>query len=228
MATIKERLLKAMKQEDGIRLSPADVVKISNMLRLNPEPGIDCNSEKPSAQLKPASRPPVACHIRWMIRRDIPQVLEIDSETPGGLWTEDDFIRCLRKRNCIGMVAEASDEIVAFMVYELHKKRLVLIRMAVAESQRMQSFGRQMIGKLQGKLSAERRSHINALVGLGNTPFLVFLRSVGFKAKGMMFDEVMMTFQHPGTRPEDWSHSPSSDNDKDHDENDGDGFVEAT
>ena len=43
-------------------------------------------------------------HIRWMIRRDMPGVLEIEKLSFEYPWTEEDFIRCLRRRNCIGMV----------------------------------------------------------------------------------------------------------------------------
>jgi len=48
----------------------------------------------------------VCVHIRWMIRRDMPEVLEIEDRSFEFSWSEEDFIRCLRQRNCIGMVAE--------------------------------------------------------------------------------------------------------------------------
>ena len=58
-------------------------------------------------------------HIRWMIRRDMPEVLEIEQSSFEFPWTEEDFIRCLRQRNCIGMVAEYDEKVVGFMIYEL-------------------------------------------------------------------------------------------------------------
>ena len=48
----------------------------------------------------------VNVHIRWMIRRDMPEVLQIERTSFEYPWSEEDFIRCLRQRNCIGMVAE--------------------------------------------------------------------------------------------------------------------------
>ena len=60
-------------------------------------------------------------HIRWMIRRDYAEVLAIEARGFEFPWCEDDFIRCLRQRNCIGMVAERDDRVAGFMVYELHK-----------------------------------------------------------------------------------------------------------
>ena len=35
-------------------------------------------------------------HIRWMIRRDMPEVLQTEQESFEYAWTEEDFLRCLR------------------------------------------------------------------------------------------------------------------------------------
>ena len=48
----------------------------------------------------------VNTHIRWMIRRDMPAVLGIENKSFEFAWTEDDFIRCLRQRNCIAMLGK--------------------------------------------------------------------------------------------------------------------------
>ena len=64
----------------------------------------------------------VRVHIRWMIRRDMPDVLEIERQDFEFPWIDEDFIRCLRQRNCIGMVAEHEDHVVGFMIYELHQE----------------------------------------------------------------------------------------------------------
>ena len=67
----------------------------------------------------------VKVHIRLMIRRDMTDVLQIESQAFEFPWTEEDFIRCLRQRNCIGMVAEHEDQVVGFMIYELHKTNYI-------------------------------------------------------------------------------------------------------
>ncbi len=51
----------------------------------------------------------VRVHIRWMIRRDMPEVLAIEATSFEFPWLDDDFVRTLRRRNCIGMVAEHED-----------------------------------------------------------------------------------------------------------------------
>ena len=52
-----------------------------------------------------AEKEQIRVHIRWMIRRDMPEVLQTEQESFEHSWTEEDFLRCLRQRNCIGMVA---------------------------------------------------------------------------------------------------------------------------
>src|SRR5262245_34265263 len=99
-------------------------------------------------------------HIRWMIRRDMSEVLDIEHESFEYPWSEDDFIRCLRQRNCIGMVAEHDDRIAGFMIYELHKSRLHVLNFAVGKHFRRRGVGEQMTNKLVGKLSNQRRTRI--------------------------------------------------------------------
>ena len=73
----------------------------------------------------------VRVHIRWMIRRDMPEVLRTEQESFEYSWTEEDFLKCLRQRNCIGMVAEQGEKVVGFMIYELHKAKLHILNFAV-------------------------------------------------------------------------------------------------
>ncbi|MEM9828502.1 MAG: ribosomal protein S18-alanine N-acetyltransferase [Planctomycetota bacterium] len=123
-----------------------------------------------------------------MIRRDMPAVLGIESQTFEFAWTEEDFIRCLRQRNCIGMVAEVDDQVVGFMIYELHKNRLHILNFAVAPDARRQGVGLAMVGKLLGKLSHERRNRIMLEVRETNLAAQLFFKSIGFKAISVLRD----------------------------------------
>src|SRR5262249_46387330 len=124
----------------------------------------------------------VRVHIRWMIRRDMPEVLQIEQESFEFAWTEEDFLRCLRQRNCIGMVAEQADKVVGFMIYELHKAKLHILNFAVQPGLRRQGVGSQMIAKLISKLSSHRRTRITLAVRETNLPAQLFFRSQEFKA----------------------------------------------
>lgn len=124
----------------------------------------------------------VRVHIRWMIRRDMADVLATERQSFEYAWTEEDFLRCLRQRNCIGMVAECNDRIVGFMIYELHKNRLHVLNFAVAPAHRRSGVGAQMVAKLIGKLSSHRRSKITLAVRERNLPAQLFFRAQEFKA----------------------------------------------
>ena len=136
-------------------------------------------------ETKPTS---VAVHIRWMIRRDMPAVLGIENKCFEFAWNEEDFIRCLRQRNCIGMVAEDEEGVVGFMIYELHKNRLHVLNFAVHPDHRRGGVGKAMIAKLLGKLSHERRNRIMLEVRETNLDAQLFFKSIGFKAISVLRD----------------------------------------
>ena len=125
----------------------------------------------------------VCVHIRWMIRRDMPEVLDIENLSFEFPWSEEDFIRCLRQRNCIGMVAEFEEQVVGFMIYELHKTRLHILNFAVNPEFRRRRVGEAMISKLISKLSHQRRNRILLEVRETNLSAQLFFRNAGFRSK---------------------------------------------
>ena len=127
-------------------------------------------------------------HIRWMIRRDMPEVLAIEREAFEFPWCEDDFIRCLRQRNCIGMVAEYHERVVGFMIYELHKNRLHILNFAVHDQVRRRGIGTQMVRKLVSKLSPQRRNRIMLEIRETNLSAQLFFRDLGFRAISLLRD----------------------------------------
>ena len=134
----------------------------------------------------PILKAPVRVHIRWMIRRDMPEVLAIEHASFEFPWSEEEFLRILRQRNCIGMVAEHGDRIVGFMIYELHKHRLNVLNFAVDPDYRRRGAGTQMMAKLAGKLSSHRGTRIDLLVRERNLPAQLFCRAQGFRAAGVL------------------------------------------
>ncbi|MEN6558919.1 MAG: ribosomal protein S18-alanine N-acetyltransferase, partial [Thermoguttaceae bacterium] len=128
----------------------------------------------------------VRVQIRWMIRRDMAEVMSIERESFEFSWLEDDFVRCLRQRNCIGMVAEHRDRVVGFMIYELHKTRIHVLNFAVAEAYRRCGVGSQMVAKLTAKLSMQRRSRIVLEVRETNLGAQLFFRENGVRAVSVL------------------------------------------
>lgn len=121
-------------------------------------------------------------HVRWMVRRDFAEVLAIEQACFEFPWKEEDFLHCLRQRNCIGMVAEYEGRVVGFMIYEVPKNRIHLLNLAIEPEFQRQGIASQMIRKLIGKLANQNRSRIVMEVRETNLAALVFLRSLGFRA----------------------------------------------
>lgn len=136
--------------------------------------------------MHPQEKQETCVHIRWMIRRDMVEVLDIENQSFEFPWSEDDFIRCLRQRNCIGMVAEHDEQVVGFMIYELHRNRLHILNFAVSDDFRRRGVGQQMIDKLVGKLSSQRRNRIHLEVRETNLDAQLFFRELGFRAISLM------------------------------------------
>jgi len=147
--------------------------------------------------------------IRWMSRRDMKEVLEIESECFEFAWDEDDFMQCLQQRNCIGMVAEYQGRVVGFMIYELQKTKIHLLNVATLSKFRRKGVGAQLVAKLIAKLGNQRRSRITLEVRETNLPAQLFLRSLGFLAVDILhgfYDETnedayQMVYRHQESGP---------------------------
>ncbi len=136
------------------------------------------------AKARIADKPkPIVPHIRWMIRRDLPEVLVIEEACYEHFaWTETDFVRNLRHINCIGMVAEHEERLVGFTLYDLHADCLDVLTLAVSPEHQRRGVGSQMVRKLVGKLSPSRRSRIKTIVADTNLGGHLFLKACEFRA----------------------------------------------
>jgi ribosomal-protein-alanine N-acetyltransferase len=117
-----------------------------------------------------------------MIRRDMPEVLGVEHASFEFPWCEEEFLRVLRQRNCIGMVAEQGERVVGYMVYELHRNRIHVLNFATHPEYRRQGVGRQMVAKLVSKLSTQRRNRIALHVRETNLTAQYFYKVMGFRA----------------------------------------------
>ncbi len=124
--------------------------------------------------------------IRWLIRRDMANVLAIENNSFEHPWSEEDFLTCLRQRNCIGMVAEHDQQIVGFMIYELHKTNLRVLNFAVDQDNRRNRVGYQMVQRLIDKLSQQRRKEIVLETRESNLEAQLFFQKQGFRAVSVM------------------------------------------
>jgi ribosomal-protein-alanine N-acetyltransferase len=127
-------------------------------------------------------------HVRWMIRRDMPSVLEVENNSFDHPWTEQEFIRNQQRRECIGMVAERCEHVVGYMMYELHRQRLHLLSFAVHPDHRRLGIGRAMMERMIAKLSYQRRNRIVVEVRETNLAAQLFFRELGFRAVDILRD----------------------------------------
>jgi len=129
-------------------------------------------------------------HIRWLIRRDMAEVLKIEADSFEFPWLEKDFTKTLQNRNCIGMVCEKHNGVegvvIGFMIYELNKTKLHVLNFAVDFDYRRQGIGTKMVDKLIGKLTPERRSAISLEVRETNLYAQLFFKRQGFKAVNVL------------------------------------------
>jgi ribosomal-protein-alanine N-acetyltransferase len=148
--------------------------------------------------------------LRWLIRRDMDRVMEIERRsfrTQGNEWDEEEFITTLRNGNCIGTVLDPvtiAEDLYGFMIYELHKERLKILRMAVHPELRRTGCGTQMIQRLKDKLDQQRRYAIDADVCETNLDAQLFFRDMGFRAIGVLkryYEDkpvIRFTYEIPG------------------------------
>ena len=136
------------------------------------------------SELPPQSKP-LGVHIRWMIRRDMEEILAIEREAFDCPWDEADFIRMLCCRDTIGMVAEHEGRVAGFMIYAINRWKIRLVNFCVAAELRRRRVGSVMVAKLVGKLTAQRRRKIVLEIRESNLPGQKFFRALGFKAIGI-------------------------------------------
>lgn len=127
-------------------------------------------------------------YVRWMIRRDMPEVLNIENDSFEFPWSEETFLQHLRQRNVLGYVAEHRDEVSGYMVYELHKHRIHLLSLAVGVKYRHSGVGSTMVRKLISKLKHQHRTRICLEVRESNLAGQLFFKGFGFVATGVARD----------------------------------------
>lgn len=124
-------------------------------------------------------------HVRWMIRRDMKRVMEIENKYKKYAESEEYIINLLRQRNIIGMVVE-NDEVQAYVIYELYKKHLKIIRFATYDDIKDNDFAVCLLQKLKSKLNNERRTGIIIEAPETNLELQLFLKENKFRAMSIL------------------------------------------
>jgi ribosomal-protein-alanine N-acetyltransferase len=126
----------------------------------------------------------------------MPQVLEIEEACFIEPWDEEDVVKRLHVRNCIGMVVEDCEQVAAYMMYELYKTHFNVLRMAVHPDFRYEGKGRQMIKQLADKLTLQRRSKIIFAIHEQNLDAQLWLQACGLVCVEIVGDEYIFEYDY--------------------------------
>jgi len=120
---------------------------------------------------------------RWMIRRDLAEVLDIEQLSFPFPWSEEDLIKAVRQQmGTVPKVLELNDRVIGYCFYELSKNSLEIINLAIHPDFRRKGNATIFINKIKEKLSPDRRNLIKCRVADYNLEAQLFWCAMGFKA----------------------------------------------
>jgi ribosomal-protein-alanine N-acetyltransferase len=120
--------------------------------------------------------------MRWLIRRDMPIVLEIESRSFRHPWTEEHFSGHINRDNAIGMVATHDSMVVGYTIYAIHTSYIEILNLATHPDYRRMSVGRTILNMLKRKLVFRRRGEICLYISEVNLAGQLFFKANGFQA----------------------------------------------
>jgi Acetyltransferases len=124
--------------------------------------------------------------VRWMIRFDLEEVLEIERMSYEEPWRASDFLELLRRGHTVGYVAEANGKVLGYMMHEVNRHSLMLLNLTVHPYYRRLGIGKQMIRHARRKLSRWKRWRIDCIVRETSLDTLRFLRACEFRSQGVL------------------------------------------
>lgn len=140
--------------------------------------------------------------VRWLIRRDMDEVLTCEQSCTEP-YSEEDVLCVLRRRDCIGTVIEDDRQsVVGYQMYRLGSGYYEIQRIAVHQAYQRQGYGSLLIKRLIEKLSfdGDRRSRIVVSVDEYNVPMQLFFQSLGFVCDVSTGSEYRFIFRKGATK----------------------------
>ena len=134
--------------------------------------------------------------IRWLIRRDMDDVIKIDDVGYVEPWSESKFISTLRKKTVIGVVAtNGFNRTIGFCIYELQKTQIEILRMAVSPQWRRNGVASAMIDRLKDKVANQKRCGIVCEVDGHSIFSQLCFRDNGFTGHAMADDRILFLWE---------------------------------
>ena len=124
---------------------------------------------------------PIKIELRWMIKRDLREVVAIDEISFMLPWSEQYFRERLKFDKALGMVAVAGGKVVGYMVFECWQEHLGLIKISVHPDYRNQGIGTELIKRLKCKLAIHSRKKIITVASSVDLVAINFFTALGFR-----------------------------------------------
>lgn len=122
----------------------------------------------------------VEIKLRWMIRRDVEAVAEIEQALFNEPWTAARFSSYLSDRKSVGIIAEVDGEIIGYAVYTHRNGVINLDNLGVVTHWQREGVATAILCKIKSMCGT--RNGIIDSVSEDNLPMQLFLKSQGFTA----------------------------------------------
>ena len=122
--------------------------------------------------------------MRWLIRRDLPSVCDIDENIYGDeCWKRKDFVQTLSQKTTIGMTCEYKDQNLGYIIYTLNKDNIKIVRLCVDPLYMGEGIGTFMLKRMIEKIdTSSKRNRLTIDIDETNVIAQLFLRKCGLKA----------------------------------------------
>ncbi|TSC58500.1 MAG: hypothetical protein Greene041619_510 [Candidatus Peregrinibacteria bacterium Greene0416_19] len=126
----------------------------------------------------------MSIHIRWTIRRDFPDMVQVEKEASVDPLDEDDITKLLLQRSVIGLGAfdgtDNAAQMLAFVIYELDQTSMEVLRLTAAPGSIAEAAKEAIMTRLKEKLSHNRRKTLRVSIA-DMDPSLERYLATGFK-----------------------------------------------
>lgn len=130
---------------------------------------------------------------RWIIRRDLPEVVAVEAATFVNPMSETDLRVALSPVDIIGFVAECCDSILGHVIYQIKTRHLIVHRFAVAPSVRRKRVGTKLLLRVVHHMYRTQRNHIIIPTHDSALTAHLFLQSLGFTAIAVRDDKYIFS-----------------------------------
>lgn len=119
-------------------------------------------------------------HIRWMIRRDLDEIVKIENDIYVSPNDADSLLTFLSRNDITGLVIEEGGYIVGYAIYQMKKHSFFIWNLTIARHHQGRGYGKMLLKKLMCKMSVYLHHTIKIEVLETNLASQLFLRSCGF------------------------------------------------